>query len=225
MRRRAWGAVRRAKRRRRYRDKFDAVPATFEMVVAEPASLRRIRWAHLDADEGHRHTFVTRGYWRSCTRCTPSFAPLASVPILYRAPRASRALIVQDGPPRQAADHAHSRDFLLCVPSMNRISVRHTGHLYCFGSAVQRSRPSRPHQCMHGWMLHHAREPIPEWKSLLSAISRSMGQIAGDGGTTSALIILLTRMNNKPPATCTSLAGVAAMWQSLSEGRELHTVR
>ena len=39
------------------------------------------------------------------------------------------------------------------------------------------------------------------------------------------MIILLTRMNNKPPATCTSLAGVAAMWQSLSEGRELHTVR
>ena len=106
VRRRAWGAVRRAKRRRRYRDKFDAVPATFEMVVAEPASLRRIRWAHLDADEGHRHTFVTRGYWRSCTRCTPSFAPLASVPILYRAPRASRALIVQDGPPRQAAAQA-----------------------------------------------------------------------------------------------------------------------
>ena len=78
---------------------------------------------------------------------------------------------------------------------------------------------------MHGWMLDHWRERIPARKSLLSAISRVMGHIAGDGGTTFLSIILLTRMNSKQPATCTSLAGMAMMWQSLSTVESLHTVR
>ncbi len=40
--------------RRRYRYKFEVVLTTFEMVIAQPEPLRRVRWAYLVVDEGHR---------------------------------------------------------------------------------------------------------------------------------------------------------------------------
>ena len=87
------------------------------------------------------------------------------------------------------------------LTSINWITVRHTGHVSSIWSCVQRIRPSYPHQCMHGWMLHHSLEPIAAWKSL----SKSMGQIDGKLGTTFVRIKPVTRVNNNWPATFTSL--------------------
>ena len=69
---------------------------------------------------------------------------------------------------------------------------------------------------MHGWMLHHALEPIAAWKSL----SKSRGQINGKLGTIFVRIKLETRSKSNWPTMFTSLSGMASMWQSLSEGRQ-----
>ena len=39
---------------KKYRYKFQAVLTTFEMVVAQPEPLRKVKWAYMVADEGHR---------------------------------------------------------------------------------------------------------------------------------------------------------------------------
>eukprot|EP00964_Phaeocystis_antarctica_P022506 scaffold12490_cov66-Phaeocystis_antarctica.AAC.5 len=44
--------------------------------------------------------------------------------------------------------------------SANLIALRHTGHVFCFLSTIQRRKPSAPHQCMHGSMLNHLLVPI-----------------------------------------------------------------
>ena len=39
---------------KKYKYRFNVVLTTFEMVVAQPEPLARVRWTHLIVDEGHR---------------------------------------------------------------------------------------------------------------------------------------------------------------------------